>query len=60
MPISRKSPELGKEDDAGAEQGEAGTRGELRAASMRWTMSWSVPCEAMVRKVPPSRPAQKV
>ena len=32
----------------------------LRAASMRWTMSWSVPWEAMVRKVPPRTPAQKV
>ena len=30
------------------------------AASMRWTMSWSVPWEAMVRKVPPRTPAQKV
>ena len=30
------------------------------AASMRWTINWSVPCEAMVRKVPPRTPAQKV
>ena len=30
------------------------------AANMRCTINWSVPCEAMVRNVPPSTPAQKV
>ena len=30
------------------------------AASMRCTINWSVPCEAMVRNVPPITPAQKV
>ena len=30
------------------------------AASIRCTISWSVPCEAMVKNVPPRTPAQKV
>ena len=32
----------------------------LRAASRRWTMVWSVPWLAMVRKAPPITPDQKV
>ena len=28
--------------------------------SRRWTSNWSVPCDAIVRKVPPIRPAQNV
>jgi hypothetical protein len=31
-----------------------------RHVSSRWTMSWSVPCDAMVKTAPPRTPAQSV
>jgi hypothetical protein len=46
--------ELDEDDDAGERRARRDSR-RLRAASMRCTISWSVPCEAMVRKVPPRR-----
>ena len=58
-PDEQEERKLNEDNDARTKQGSCGFE-RLRAASRRWTMSWSVPCEAMVRKVPPSTPVQKV